>query len=248
MDRLAALEGLKKNVQAVTLHTTQIGGVTADVQRALSYKARVVSNTANVPRQDLSICQPLKQDNFSFNQKTNEGGDKNGHAKALNSVKAVVVSSKAENSAMVGNAVGNGMLPSGGKGISAGADEQIMDGIKKKPSFFEAEQGPITAGMVSQAINTLPEGFWFQDGRKLRVMGNKKEGVRKVKGAPQVKADMEDAEVEKFVKDIGSIESFRKAYNLEKMKTKQYTFQVLVGDAQKFLDPDMWPEGVCCRY
>ncbi len=49
------------------------------------------------------------------------------------------------------------------------------------------------------------------------------------------------------LKDIGSVESFRKAYNLKKMKTKQFTFQVLVDDIHTFLDPDKWPGGVCYR-
>ncbi len=77
---------------------------------------------------------------------------------------------------------------------------------------------------------------------------NKKDGVSSVKGAPKVKtlavtnitSDTDDNEVEKLVKYIGSVERFRKAYYLEKMKTKQFTFQVLVDDVHTFLDPDKY--------
>ncbi len=46
---------------------------------------------------------------------------------------------------------------------------------------------------------------------------------------------------------VGSIENFRKAYNLDKMRTKQFTFQVLDDDVEKFLDPEKWSCGMCCR-
>ncbi len=85
-------------------------------------------------------------------------------------------------------------------------------------------------------------------------MGNKKDDV-KVKGALKIKTmtitnfpkDTEDADVEKLVKGVGSIESFRKAYNLDKMRAKQFTFPVLDDDVKKLLDPKKWPSGVCCR-
>ncbi len=112
--------------------------------------------------------------------------------------------------------------------------------------------------MVSQAINGLPEGFQYQSAyqKNLRVTGNKVDGVSNIKDAPKVKtlavtnttSDTYDKEFEQLVKDIGSIESFRKAYNLEKMKTKQFTFQVLLNDVHTFLDPDKWPESVYCRF
>ncbi len=59
--------------------------------------------------------------------------------------------------------------------------------------------------------------------------------------------DPEDADVEKLVKGIGSIESFREAYTLDKMRTKQFTFPVLDDDVETFVDPEKWPSGVCCR-
>ncbi len=49
VDRLAILEEQLKNVQGdVTLHTMQIGGFTADVQRAISYKAMAAYSAAYV--------------------------------------------------------------------------------------------------------------------------------------------------------------------------------------------------------
>ncbi len=80
---------------------------------------------------------------------------------------------------------------------------------------------------------------------------NNKDGVSSMKGATKlntlavtnITSDTDEKEVDKLVKDIGSIESFRKAYNLEKMKTKQFTFLVL-DDVHTFLDPYKWHEGV----
>ncbi len=67
-----------------------------------------------------------------------------------------------------------------------------------------------------------------------------------MKGVPKIKTvtvtnitkDTEDADIEQPVKDVGYIENFRKAYNLDKMRAKQITFQVLDDDVEKFLDPE----------
>ena len=87
-------------------------------------------------------------------------------------------------------------------------------------------------------------------------MGKKQMENSKVKGAPKTKVlavtnitkETEDKDVEEMVMKVGSVTSFRKAYNLEKMHTKQFTFQVPVSDIEQFLDEDKWPSGVCCRF
>ncbi len=110
--------------------------------------------------------------------------------------------------------------------------------MRKKTTYVEPDKKAesITTDMRSHALEGMPDGFQFSAAfsRKLRVMENKNDDVT-VKGALKVKTmaitnitkDTEDADIEKLVKGVGSIESFRKAYNLDKMRTKQFTFQVL---------------------
>lgn len=139
-------------------------------------------------------------------------------------------------------------------------------GARKKNTFCETmpvlnqnNVGVITKGMLDNAIEQVQSDSEFQYQRhqriKMKVMGKKGENSG-VKGAPQTKTlavtnfttDTKDEDVETLVKDVGNILNFRKAYNLEKMKTKQFTFQVLLNVVDTFLDGDKWPLGVCCRF
>ncbi len=156
----------------VTLHTMQIGGVTVDVQRALSHKAMTASSAAYVSRQS-----PLVQVMSEPYVQTKAGGNEQ-KGKQIVSV-----------SCSYGRDIVNTRtLPSGAIQEPEHHQKQpIIDGTKKKPSFVEAVpgQGPITVDMISQAINGLPEGFQYQSTyqKKLRVTGNKKDGISIVKGA-----------------------------------------------------------------
>ena len=229
VDRLVKLEERMNSVQQdVMLHTTQIGGVTTDVQRAMSYKA-MASAGVSVPLVNVVKQRESKQYISDFpslscamtgNISTKKDNQNDPHNSATKSV-LVRLDGDAKTS--------------GGEGMLTVIEQPMIDGTKKKPSFVEPSTGQsaFTVDMVSQAISSLPEDFQLPSAhkKKLRVMGKKKNNESSVKGAPKVKtlavtnitSDTEDDQVEKLVKEIGHIESFRKAYNLDKMKTKQFT-------------------------
>ncbi len=72
VDQLSILEEQMKNVPGdVTLHTMQIGDVTADVQRAQSYKAMTASSADYVSRQSPLVqvmSEPYVQTNADGNE------------------------------------------------------------------------------------------------------------------------------------------------------------------------------------
>jgi hypothetical protein len=90
---------------------------------------------------------------------------------------------------------------------------------------------------------------------KVKVIGSNNHDLHNVKGAAglstlavtNIDKDCDDLDVENLVKGVSDIQSFRKAYNLEKMRTKQVTFCVPRDQEKVFLDPSKWPVGVCCR-
>ncbi len=132
-----------QNVQGdVTLHTMQIGGVTADVQRALFYKAIAASSAAYVSRRN-SLAQVMSEPHVQI-----KAGGSEQKGKQKESVSGV----------HGGDIANTSTLPSGAIWEHEHHQKQaIIDGTKKKPSFVEATpgQGHITVDMVSQANN------WF---------------------------------------------------------------------------------------
>ncbi len=167
VDRLAILEQQMKNVQGyVTLHTMQIGGVTSDVQRALTYKAMAASSATYVSRRS-PLAQVMSEPHVQIKADGSEQKRKQKES----------VSGFHE-----GDIANTNTLPSQAIWEPEHHQKQaIIDGTKKKPSFVEAVpgQGPITVDMLSQAINDLPKGFQYQSAyqKKLRVTGNKKDRV-----------------------------------------------------------------------
>jgi len=238
LDRLAVIEQQVGAVmQDVTLHTTQISGLNGDIQRALSYKAAVVANvgqqkclgttsnnmgTAGAAAAKIPVKKSDRRDDTGNIQKQTTD-DQNDAAE----IQAKVV---VENS----------------NGLHRHGQENGEQGNKDENS-----------GKTSNEGDGQNEGFQFQrvQRRKQMVLG-KNSSHGGVKAAPQTKTlaltnitcDTSDDDVEKFVKSVGSTLSFRKAYNLEKMHTKQFTFLLLQKDVETFLDADKWPVGVCCRF
>ena len=245
VERVAALElQLKEARDDITSNKIQITCVDADVQKALSQSANMASVAprpeVTIPLDTAKVIGEICDHQVVAVELPGDGVARNA-AEKMSQTGGVQIT--------VADIVkDNKIKPISMKALPVCDEKNISDA---KPT------GPITSDMVSNALTDLANGFSYQASyaKKLRVMGKKSDNNIKVKGAPQVRTlaetnitkDTLDENVEKLVKRIGPVESFRKAYNLDKMRTKQFTFQVLEKDMVTFLDPDKWPSGVCCR-
>ncbi len=103
-----------------------------------------------------------------------------------------------------------------------------------------------------------PEGFEYPHKlrKKIGVIGNKDSLGSNVHGAPKCKMmfvhhvanDADDNAMKAYIeKNMCKVQSFEKAFN-PASSAKSFRVKVLVDDAKKMLDANVWPSSIGCNY
>ena len=117
---------------------------------------------------------------------------------------------------------------------------------------------PVTSDMLQKALTELPEGFNYPPKykKKLGVIGNKDVRGVNVRGAPKCKImfvhhvsnDTDDDALKVYIEqNVVPVQSFERSSN-PASSAKSYRIKVLVDDAKKMLDANLWPSGIGCSF
>ncbi len=140
-----------------------------------------------------------------------------------------------------------------------------MPGQRSPAKHYHGVQKPgsngnnhITAEMLQRALTGLPERFEYplKLRKQIGVIGNKDSLGSNVHGAPKCKVmfvhhvanDTDDNAMKAYIeKNMCKVQRFEKASNLAS-SAKSSRVKVLVDDAKKIHDSNVWPSGIGCNY